>query len=235
MTAGTPPRRGATCGGSSRASPTRCSTSGVRASSSPRSSSRRRAPAQRKISCSSGGGIGVRLRGPRRRRCSSSSLFWDTHRIAALCGVTLVYAADRSRGALAPVRAPKAERRRSRRRWPSSSGTARRSRAGSGTANSPEGASERHGESKPRRARRRSSRTRAELDRQRVVLAVHEVKSIVSPLGRRSRRDARGRSRDRDRDRGAVRRTDRLWRWLRYASFGLVALRLARSWRAKPR
>ena len=76
--------------------------------------------------------------------------------------------------------------------------------------------------------------TRAEFDRARLSLAVHEVKAVVSP-----RTDA---------DRvGSVRPlaamlvallgpfagAPRLARWLRVASLALVALRIARDWRGR--
>ncbi len=75
---------------------------------------------------------------------------------------------------------------------------------------------------------------RAELDRARVTLAMHEVKAIVFP--------APGAAHD-----GVVRPvaamlvglvapalgTSRFRRWLRIASWGVAAWRVARNWRAR--
>ena len=74
--------------------------------------------------------------------------------------------------------------------------------------------------------------TRVELDRQRVMLSVLEVKSVVSPSTVSDRAEM-------------IRPfasmllsflapfagARRLSRWLRYASFGMTALRIARNWR----
>ena len=73
---------------------------------------------------------------------------------------------------------------------------------------------------------------RAELDRQRVALAMHEIKAIVAPSSVGDRVDsarpiaaaAIGLMRP------LVGRR-RLALWLRVASFALVAIRLARNWR----
>ena len=74
--------------------------------------------------------------------------------------------------------------------------------------------------------------TRAELDRTRMTLALHEIKAIVHPAP--------------DAARSAAYRPaaamivgfaapllgmNRVARWVRFASFGLAAYRVARSWR----
>jgi len=77
---------------------------------------------------------------------------------------------------------------------------------------------------------------RAELDRQRVALAMHEIKAIVAPSSVGDRVDSA-----RPIAAAAIslmrplvgRR--RLALWLRVASFALVAIRLARNWRDRPR
>ena len=73
---------------------------------------------------------------------------------------------------------------------------------------------------------------RAELDRQKVALAAHEIKAIASPS---SAADRVARSRPLAATlvtlMGPFAGADRLARWLRYASFALMAARLARHWR----
>ena len=77
---------------------------------------------------------------------------------------------------------------------------------------------------------------RAEFDRQRVALAMHEIKAIVAPSSVGDRVDSA-----RPIAAAAIslmrplvgRR--RLALWLRVASFALVAIRLARNWRDRPR
>ena len=77
---------------------------------------------------------------------------------------------------------------------------------------------------------------RAELDRQRVALAMHEIKAIVVPSSVGDRVDSA-----RPIAAAAIslmrplvgRR--RLALWLRVASFALVAIRLARNWPDRPR
>jgi hypothetical protein len=78
--------------------------------------------------------------------------------------------------------------------------------------------------------------TRAELDRQRVTLAVHELKSIVSPSSVADRAEsARPLAGTVIALIGPLIGPYRLKRWLRYASLTLVGLRLVRNWRARPR
>lgn len=74
--------------------------------------------------------------------------------------------------------------------------------------------------------------TRAELDRARVTVAVHQIRAVVAPTP--------------DADRvarlkptaavltgilGSIAGASRLGRWLRIASFALAALRIARTWK----
>ena len=77
---------------------------------------------------------------------------------------------------------------------------------------------------------------RAELDRQRVALAAHEIRSIVKPA---SVADRVARSRPLAATlvtlMGPFAPAHRLAHWLRYASFALVALRLVRDWRDRTR
>ena len=78
--------------------------------------------------------------------------------------------------------------------------------------------------------------TRAEFDRQRVALAVHEVKAIVSPSSIADRvASARPLAATLVTLMGPIAGAYRLARWLRYASFALGALRLARNWRDRRR
>jgi hypothetical protein len=78
--------------------------------------------------------------------------------------------------------------------------------------------------------------TRAEFDRQRVTLAALEIKSIVAPSSIVDRVAA-------TRPLAAtlvmlmtpIAGAHRLGRWLRYASFALMAVRLAGSWRDRHR
>jgi hypothetical protein len=78
--------------------------------------------------------------------------------------------------------------------------------------------------------------TRAELDRTRVMIAVHEIKAIVSPA---SDADRVGRARPLAAMLvgllGPLAGAPRLARWLRVASLALVALRIARDWRGSAR
>ena len=78
--------------------------------------------------------------------------------------------------------------------------------------------------------------TRAELDRQRIALAALEVQAIVMPS---SVADRVARSRPLAATlvtlMGPFAPADRLARWLRYASFALMAARLARDWRDRRR
>ena len=77
---------------------------------------------------------------------------------------------------------------------------------------------------------------RVELDRQRVALAAHEIRSIVAPA---AVADRVARSRPLAATlvtlMGPFAPAHRLAHWLRYASFALVALRLARDWRDRTR
>jgi hypothetical protein len=78
--------------------------------------------------------------------------------------------------------------------------------------------------------------TRAELDRQRVALAVHDIRSIVSPSSVTDRiAGARPLAATLITLMGPIAGAHRVARWLRYASLALVGLRLARSWRDRPR
>ena len=77
--------------------------------------------------------------------------------------------------------------------------------------------------------------TKCELDRQRVMLAVHEVKGIVSPSSVEDRAETiRPFASTVLSILGPVAGGRRLSRWLRYASLGMTALRIARDWR-RPR
>ena len=78
--------------------------------------------------------------------------------------------------------------------------------------------------------------TRAELDRQRVLLAVYEVRAIVSPTSVTGRiAGARPLAATLITLMAPIAGAHRVTRWLRYASLALVALRLARSWQDRPR
>ncbi len=78
--------------------------------------------------------------------------------------------------------------------------------------------------------------TRAELDRQQVALAMHEIKAIVAPSSVADRVDsARPIAATLITVMGPLLGRHRLARWLRFASFALVAVRLARNWRDRPR
>ena len=76
--------------------------------------------------------------------------------------------------------------------------------------------------------------TRAEFDRARLTLAVHEIKAIVSP---RSEADRVGSARTLAATLvallGPFAGAPRLARWLRIASLALVAMRVARDWRGR--
>ena len=77
---------------------------------------------------------------------------------------------------------------------------------------------------------------RAELDRQKVMLAVHEIKAIVAPSSVADRAaSARPIAAAVVSLMGPLVGRYRLARWLRFASFALVAFRLARNWRAGAR
>jgi hypothetical protein len=77
---------------------------------------------------------------------------------------------------------------------------------------------------------------RAELDRQRVALAVHEIKAIVVPSSVGDRVDsARPVAATVISLMGPLVGRRRLALWLRGASFALVAIRLARNWRDRRR
>jgi len=77
--------------------------------------------------------------------------------------------------------------------------------------------------------------TRAELDRHRLMLAVHEVKGIVSPESVADRAESiRPLASTILSVLGPFAGAHRLSRWLRYASFGMTALRIMRDWR-RPR
>ena len=77
--------------------------------------------------------------------------------------------------------------------------------------------------------------TRAELDRQRVLLSLLEVKAIVSPSTVADRAESiRPFASIVHSILGPIAGARRLARWLRYASFGMTALRIARDWR-RPR
>jgi hypothetical protein len=74
--------------------------------------------------------------------------------------------------------------------------------------------------------------TRAEFDRQRVTLAALELKSIVAPSSLADRvASARPIAATVISLMGPLVGRHRLARWLRFASFALVAVRLARNWR----
>jgi hypothetical protein len=74
--------------------------------------------------------------------------------------------------------------------------------------------------------------TRAEFDRQRVMLAVHEIKAIVVPSSVADRAEtARPLAGVLVSLMGPLVGARRLRRWLRVASFLLVAGRVARNWR----
>ena len=78
--------------------------------------------------------------------------------------------------------------------------------------------------------------TRAELDRQRVLLAVYEIRAIVSPSSVADRvAGARPLAATLITLLGPIAGAHRVARWLRYASLALVALRLARNWHDRPR
>ncbi len=78
--------------------------------------------------------------------------------------------------------------------------------------------------------------TRAEFDRQRVVLAVHEIKAIVAPSSVADRvESARPIAATVITLMGPLLGRHRLARWLRFASYALIAVRLARNWRDRPR
>ena len=77
--------------------------------------------------------------------------------------------------------------------------------------------------------------TRCELDRHRVTLAVQEMKSIVSPSSIEDRAETiRPFASTLLSILGPFAGASRLSRWMRYASLGMVALRIARDWR-RPR
>ena len=77
--------------------------------------------------------------------------------------------------------------------------------------------------------------TRAELDRHRVMLAALEVRGIVSPTAVADRAESiRPLASTILSILGPFAGARRLSRWLRYASLGMVALRIARDWR-RPR
>jgi hypothetical protein len=74
--------------------------------------------------------------------------------------------------------------------------------------------------------------TRCELDRQRVMLSVLEVKDIVSPSSVADRAESiRPFATTLLSILGPFAGVRRLSRWLRYASLGMFALRIARDWR----
>jgi hypothetical protein len=77
--------------------------------------------------------------------------------------------------------------------------------------------------------------TRAELDRHRIMLAALEVRGIVSPSDVADRAESiRPLASTILSILGPFAGARRMSRWLRYASFGMVALRIARDWR-RPR
>jgi hypothetical protein len=74
--------------------------------------------------------------------------------------------------------------------------------------------------------------TRAELDRARVMLAVHEIKTIVAPGADADRlAGTRPLASMFVRIGGPIFGTVRLGRWLRIASIALFALRIVRGWK----
>jgi len=78
--------------------------------------------------------------------------------------------------------------------------------------------------------------TRAELERTRILLAVHEIKAIVSPASDVDRvASARPLAATLVGILGPLAGAPRLRRWLRVASLALVALRIARDWRGRAR
>jgi len=87
----------------------------------------------------------------------------------------------------------------------------------------------------PRAERKALLATRAELDRHRVMLAVHEAKEIVSPSTVTDRAEnIRPLASTLLTILGPFVGAQRLSRWSRYASLGLFALRITRDWR-RPR
>jgi hypothetical protein len=92
------------------------------------------------------------------------------------------------------------------------------------------------GRSAIREERKALLATRAELDRQRVLLAVYEIREIVSPTSVTGRiAGARPLAATLITLLGPIAGANRVARWLRYASLALVGLRLARSWHDRPR
>jgi len=78
--------------------------------------------------------------------------------------------------------------------------------------------------------------TRAEVDRMRLALAVHEIKTIVAPPSSADHvRSARPLAAMLVSLLGPMAGATRLARWLRFASIGLTALRIARNWRGSGR
>ena len=76
--------------------------------------------------------------------------------------------------------------------------------------------------------------TRAELDRQRVMLAVLDVKAVVSPTTVSGRAESiRPFASIILSLLGPFAGARRLSRWLRYATFGMTALRIVRDWRRR--
>ncbi len=76
--------------------------------------------------------------------------------------------------------------------------------------------------------------TRAEFDRQRVMLAAYEIKAIVRPASVADRAEsARSLAATLVSLMGPFAGTHRLARWLRAASFVLMIARVARHWRGK--
>ena len=74
--------------------------------------------------------------------------------------------------------------------------------------------------------------TRAELDRTRVALAAHEIRAIVAPASDTERvAGVRPLASMFVRFAGPFVGGARLGRWLRVASFALIALRILRGWR----
>ena len=74
--------------------------------------------------------------------------------------------------------------------------------------------------------------TRAELDRVKIMLAVHEIKTIVAPTPRADRMAAvRPAAAMLVGFAGPLLGMPRIARWLRFASIALTALRVVRGWR----
>jgi hypothetical protein len=93
-----------------------------------------------------------------------------------------------------------------------------------------------HGERLPLAERKALLAARAEFDRARVALALHEVRTAVAlPIGPARRARARPVAKVLVRLFGPLLGRARFGRWLRAASLALVAYRIVRNWRGIPR